>query len=74
MLSIQYDPGVKVVYVGFALLCLTLVGVFFFSHQRLWIVVEDGRVSLGGDANRNRPGFEDRMKKIMAQIREPQTA
>jgi len=69
MLSIQYDPGVKVVYVGFAMLCMNLIGVFFFSHQRLWIVVEDGKVSLGGDANRNRLGFEDRLKRIAANIR-----
>jgi len=69
MLSIQYDPGVKVVYVGFVMLCMNLIGVFFFSHQRLWIVVEDGKVSLGGDANRNRLGFEDRLKRIAAHIR-----
>ncbi len=68
MLSIQYDPGVKVVYVGFTLLCLMLIGVFFFSHQRLWIVIEDGKAYLGGDANRNRLGFEDRAKRIAAKI------
>lgn len=72
MLSIQYDPGVKVVYVGFTLLCLTLIAVFFFSHQRLWIVIEDGKVYLGGDANRNRLGFEDRAKKVAAGIRQSQ--
>lgn len=69
MLSIQYDPGVKVVYVGFLLLCVMLIAVFFFSHQRMWIVVEDGAVSMGGDANRNRLGFEDKLKKIAARIR-----
>lgn len=68
MLSIQYDPGVKVVYIGFVLLCLMLIAVFFFSHQRLWIVVEDGKAYLGGDANRNRLGFEDRAKKVAALI------
>jgi len=68
MLSIQYDPGVKVVYIGFGLLCMTLVGVFFFSHQRLWIVIEEGKAYLGGDANRNRLAFEDRVKKVAAQI------
>jgi hypothetical protein len=51
-----------------------LIGVFFFSHQRLWIVVEDGNVYLGGDANRNRLGFEDRAKKIAGLIRQPQAA
>jgi cytochrome c biogenesis protein len=73
-LSVQYDPGAKIVYVGFTILCLTLIAVFFFSHQRLWIVIEDGKVFLGGDANRNRLGFEDRAKKVMALIREPRNA
>jgi cytochrome c biogenesis protein len=74
VLSVQYDPGARVVYVGFTILCLMLIAVFFFSHQRLWIVVEDGNVYLGGDANRNRLGFEDRAKKVAGLIREPQSA
>ncbi|MGH9936731.1 MAG: cytochrome c biogenesis protein ResB, partial [Blastocatellia bacterium] len=74
VLSIQYDPGARIVYVGFTILCLMLIGVFFFSHQRLWIVVEDGNVYLGGDANRNRLGFEDRAKKVAELIRQPQSA
>jgi cytochrome c biogenesis protein len=74
ILSVQYDPGARVVYAGFTILCLTLIAVFFFSHQRLWIVVENGNVYVGGDANRNRLGFEDRAKKVAALIREPQSA
>jgi cytochrome c biogenesis protein len=69
ILSIQYDPGVKVVYLGFTMLCVLLCLIYMFSHQRLWLVVEDGKVTLGGDANRNRLGFEDRVKKIAAPIR-----
>lgn len=68
MLSIQYDPGASWFYLGSAMLCTSLLLVFFFSHQRLWIVCEDGKVSLGGDANRNRLGLEDRMKQIAARI------
>ena len=56
-------------YVGFTILCLTLIFIFFFSHQRLWIVIEDGKVHLGGDSNRNRLGFEDRAKKLADLIR-----
>ena len=74
IISVQYDPGARVVYAGFTILCLMLIAVFFFSHQRLWIVVEDGNVYLGGDANRNRLGFEDQAKKVAALIREPQPA
>jgi cytochrome c biogenesis protein len=73
VLSIQFDPGARVVYAGFTILCLMLIAVFFFSHQRLWIVVEDGNVYLGGDANRNRLGFEDRAKKVAGLIRDPQS-
>lgn len=68
MLSIQYDPGASWFYLGSAMLCASLFGVFFFSHQRLWIVCEEGKVYLGGDANRNRLGLEDRIKKIAARI------
>jgi cytochrome c biogenesis protein ResB len=74
VLSIQYDPGSRIVYTGFTILCLMLIGVFFFSHQRLWIVVEDGNVYMGGDANRNRLGFEDRAKRLAELIRQPQSA
>ncbi len=69
-LSVQYDPGAKIVYIGFTILCLTLIFVFFFSHQRLWIVVEDNKVYLGGDSNRNRLGFEDRARKLANMIRQ----
>jgi cytochrome c biogenesis protein len=74
MLWIQYHPGTKLMYTGVTILCLALIGVFFFSHQRLWIVVEDGTVYLGGNSNRNQLGFEDCAKKVVALIREPWTA
>jgi cytochrome c biogenesis protein ResB len=69
ILSIQHDPGSTVVYIGFALLALTLVNVFFFSHQRIWALVEDGangnyQVTLGGNTNRNRLAFEGRFKRL----------
>jgi cytochrome c biogenesis protein ResB len=74
MLFIQYDPGTKLLYAGVTIFCLALIGVYFFSHQRLWIVVEDGTVYLGGNSNRNRIGFEECAKKVVVLIREPWTA
>jgi cytochrome c biogenesis protein len=73
ILSVQRDPGATVVYVGFALLGLTLSAVFFFSHERVWALVEDkgeGRfeVVAGGNTNRNHLGFGDRFKKLMAAV------
>ncbi|GAC1446302.1 MAG: cytochrome c biogenesis protein ResB [Pyrinomonadaceae bacterium] len=74
ILSIQHDPGSPVVYVGFTLLALTLSSVFFFSHQRVWALVEEKsernfEVTFGGNTNRNKLGFEDRFKKFVNAIK-----
>lgn len=73
VLSIQRDPGSRIVYIGFVLLALTLCAVFFFSHQRVWAHIEekgerDFEVTLGGNTNRNWNGFEDRFKRLTSII------
>jgi cytochrome c biogenesis protein len=71
-LTIQYDPGRTPVYLGFMLLVAALCGVFFFSHQRVWAVIEpDGggsRVYFGGNTNRNRPAFEARFNTLVQSV------
>jgi len=74
ILSVQRDPGANIVYVGFALLFLTLVAVFFFSHQRVWVAVEDGpegnaTVVVGANTNRNRNGFDDKFNRFVDRLR-----
>jgi cytochrome c biogenesis protein len=73
ILSVQKDPGATIVYIGFTLLGLTLSGVFFFSHDRVWALVEEKdkgkfEVVAGGNTNRNHLGFGDRFKKVIAAI------
>lgn len=73
ILSIQHDPGKRIVYLGFTLLILTLCSVFFFSHQRVWATIEEKEqgefeVTMGGNTNRNKLGFDDRFKKLTAVI------
>lgn len=65
VLAVQRDPGSNVVYVGFLMLFITLVGVFFFSHQRVWAAIEetkDGKkeVILAGNTNRNQNTFNEK--------------
>lgn len=72
-LSVQYDQGAWVFYLGSSMLVLALMLVFFFSHQRIWFVLEtdkDGKRKLfvGGNTNRNRLGLERNMKTILAAI------
>lgn len=71
-LSIQYDPGRIPVYIGFAMLVIALCGVFFFSHQRMWAVIEPhesgSRIFFGGNTNRNRPAFEGRFNLLVQSV------
>ena len=70
----QRDPGANIVYVGFALLFLTLVAVFFFSHQRVWAAVEESpegntTVVIGANTNRNRNGFDEKFNRFVDRLR-----
>ena len=74
ILSVQRDPGANIVYVGFALLFLTLVAVFFFSHQRVWAAVEESpegntTVVIGANTNRNRNGFDEKFNRFVDRLR-----
>ncbi|GBC78373.1 Cytochrome c biogenesis protein CcsB [bacterium HR08] len=73
ILQVRYDPGVTTLYVGFALLTLSLLLVFFSSHERVWAVLEpEGSrllVHVGAHASRN----EDRLRgRLQAFVRDAQ--
>jgi cytochrome c biogenesis protein len=74
ILSVQRDPGATVVYVGFGLLFLTLVGVFFFSHQRVWAAVETNdedskaKVTFGGNTNRSVNAFDEKFRRFINEL------
>lgn len=75
ILSVQKDPGKTPFYLGGAMLISALCAVFFFSHQRVWTLIEERAggesfdVILGGNTNRNKLGFEDRFKKLVSKIK-----
>lgn len=77
VLSIKYDPysGAFIAwYFGGIGLIFALSFVFFFSHRRIWALIEkqgDGKVlvTLGGHANRNHAAFEDKFRAITAKFR-----
>lgn len=78
ILSVQRDPGANVVYTGFALLFLTLVAVFFFSHQRVWAAIEETsennfKIVLGGNTNRNNAAFDEKFQGFIKALRNKET-
>ena len=80
VLSIKYDPFnaafIAWYFGGFGLIA-ALGFVFFFSHKRIWALVEpiqngSTEVTLGGNTNRNHVGFQERFAKIVADIKKEQ--
>lgn len=72
-LFVRYDPGASVVYLGFALLSFSLIAVFFFSHQRVWSILEETaentfKITIGGNSNRNQTTFEQKFKRFITKI------
>ena len=72
ILAVQRDPGSPVVYVGFTLLIITLVSVFFFSHRRVWAVItangDTSHVLLGGNANRSQAAFDEKFNAFKRKL------
>lgn len=77
ILSIKYDPfnGAFIAwYFGGIGLIGALAFVFFFSHRRVWAIVEKNDndsfdVTIGGNTNRNHTAFEDNFNQLVQRIR-----
>ena len=76
ILSIKFDPynGAFIAWYfgGFGLIA-ALCFVFFFSHKRVWALIEPvgngkSNVTLGGHANRNHVGFEQKFSKLVRDL------
>ena len=73
ILSIKYDPFSAAFiawYIGGFGLIGALIFVFFFSHRRIWAMIErksdyEFEVVFGGNANRNSLAFEDKFNAIV---------
>lgn len=73
VLIVRFDPGTPIVYFGFAGLMASLVGVFFFSHKRIWIAFtpngpDSTDIIAGGNANRDDSGFDRRFRAVIKSL------
>lgn len=72
LLLVNKDPGVMVVWAGFVLLSIGLYISFFMSHRRIWVCVsataKGTHVVVGGNSNKNKPGFEKLFSKLSEQV------
>ena len=64
---LKRDPGVPLVYAGFAIALLG-GGLSVVATRQLWAIAEPGRLHLAGLCNRNLPGFATELPKLLAEI------
>jgi cytochrome c biogenesis protein len=66
-LQIKSDPGVPIVYFGFALLMIGVV-MSYISFSELWALQQDDRFFFGGKTNRAQVAFEKEFLQIIEQL------
>jgi cytochrome c biogenesis protein len=57
-LQVAKDPGVWIVWLGCALMVVGIYGAFLMSHRRIWVRIQNGNVTIGGNASKNQGAFE----------------
>ena len=63
-LQIKADPGVPIVYTGFALLMIGVV-MSYFSHSQVWALERDNSFYFGAKTNRAQVSFEREMLDVI---------
>ena len=63
-LQIKADPGVPIVYTGFALLMIGVV-MSYFSHSQIWALEQDDSFYFGAKTNRAQVSFEREMLAVI---------
>jgi len=56
-LQIKADPGIPIVYLGFAAMMISVL-MSYVSHSQIWGLYQDGKLYLGGTTNRAQVTFE----------------
>ncbi len=68
-LEVSRDPGVWVVWFGFALILFGLCVNFFFYHRRIYLVeVPNKGVLVAGTALKNKEGFKEEFEKLKGRL------
>jgi cytochrome c biogenesis protein len=71
-LQIAYNPGIGLIYLGFAMMMLGLCMNFYMPPRRLWVDVKDNHIYLGGlgrDPREFEPEFEEIVHEYNQKIR-----
>jgi cytochrome c biogenesis protein len=68
-LQVAKDPGVWIVWLGCTLMVVGIYGAFLMSHRRIWIRLQNGHVTIGGNASKNQASFEMYFKELESKLK-----
>ncbi len=68
-LQVARDPGVEIVWLGCFLMVIGIYIAFFMSHRRIWIRIQDGAVTVGGNASKNPGSFQQTFELLVERLK-----
>ena len=72
-LQVAKDPGVWIVWLGCALMVVGIYGAFLMSHRRVWVRIQNGTVTIGGNASKNQAAFEQYFEELAEKLKKQLT-
>ncbi len=67
-LNIRVDRAMPFVWLGAGIVMLGLVLGFYWQHRRIWLIVNNGELTLGGHTNKNWFGFRREIVSILERV------
>jgi len=68
-LQVAKDPGVWIVWLGCTLMVMGIYGAFLMSHRRVWLRIQNGAVTIGGNASKNQAAFEQQFEVLATKLK-----
>ena len=68
-LQVAKDPGVEIVWLGCFLMVIGIYAAFFMSHRRIWVRIQDGAVTVGGNASKNPGAFQNAFEGLVERLK-----
>jgi cytochrome c biogenesis protein len=68
-LQVAKDPGVEIVWLGCFLMVFGIYAAFFLSHRRIWVRIQNGEVTIGGNASKNQGAFQQTFEGLVDRLK-----
>jgi len=68
-LQVAKDPGVWVVWLGCFLMVIGVYAAFFMSHRRIWVRIQNGTITVGGNASKNQGAFQQTFDGLVERLK-----